>query len=199
MWEELDRDYKQWGVNTVLPFCQQATSRYGNLPYTSGTQVILEGILHCDPMPQIPPVLLVYLTQMYIGGSQASIILERMINECKDGRQQRSYLRCLYKIYENLNEMDAFAAMVKDINIPELHNGIVLERYGKFEIAQVSYLEGLRNEHLISSSEALRLLESRWKMCALNLRQWPLLLQYSRINDNLWLEFYCSEKSNIWL
>lgn len=197
-WEELDKDYKQWGVSLPLPFCQQATSRYGSLDATSGVQVLLDSFIRCEPLPHIPPVLLLYLTKHYVGGSQPSILLEKMIAECEDPREKQVYLRCLYEIYRSLNEKDACAAMVKSMEIPELHNGAVLQSFGNFQVAQVAYLEGLRNERVINNSEALWIMEDCWKECALRLCQWRVLLEYIKLNVRSNLTLYCFEKANLW-
>lgn len=197
-WEELDKDYKQWGVNLSLPFCQQATSRYGSLQATSGVQVLLDSFIRCEPLPHIPPVLLMYLTKHYVGGSQPSILLEKMIAECEDPREKQVYQRCLYEIYRSLNEKDACAAMVKSMEIPELHNGAVLQNYGNFKMAQVAYLEGLRNENVINNSEALWVMEDCWKTCAVSLCQWRVLLEYLKLNTDTVLALYCLEKANLW-
>ena len=197
-WEELDKDYKQWGVKLSLPFCQQATSRYGSLEATSGVQVLLDSFIRCDPLPRIPPVLLMYLTKHYVGGSQTSILLEKMIAECDDPKEKQVCLRCLYEIYRSLNEKDACAAMVKSMEIPELHNGAVLQNYHNFSVAQVAYLEGLRNGKVINNTEALWVIEDCWKECAVSLCQWRVLFEYLKLNNDFILSVYCLEKANMW-
>ena len=97
-----------------------------------------------------------------------------------------------------MEEMDVFAAMVKSMNLPEFHNGMTLERYGRYHTAQIAYLEGLRNRNLIDSPDALRMLEDRWKDCAYNLRQWNLLFEYGKLNSDYIILCDCFAKFNNW-
>ena len=62
LWEELDKDYKQWGSSTSHPFGSQANSCYGTIPVTNGLQAVLEAVLRCSPQPRLPPTLLLHLT-----------------------------------------------------------------------------------------------------------------------------------------
>ena len=197
MWEEVDRDYKQWGDAPALPFTAQARSRYGSIPCTNGVQVLLEGVLRCEPQPRLAPVLLLNLAKTYGCAPQASLLLEAGLKECEP-RERSVYQRCLRQVYLELKEEDAAAAMVTALPYPELHNGMVLERFGRFQTAQVAYLEGLRNQEVVNSVEALTVVKERWKACALNLRQWIPLFEFAKLNRDLWLLLECYSKSNIW-
>ena len=197
MWEEVDRDYKQWGATPALPFTAQARSRYGSLPCTNGVQTLLEGVLRCEPQPRLAPVLLLNLAKTYGCAPQASLLLESGLRECEPD-ERPVYQRCLRQVYLELKEEDAAAAMVTALPYPELHNGMVLERFGRFQTAQVAYLEGLRNQEVVNSAEALTTVKERWKECALNLRQWVPLFEFAKLNRDLWLLLECYSKSNIW-
>ena len=198
MWEEVDRDYKQWGNSVPLAFTSQACSRYGSIPFTNGVQALLESVLRCDPQPRLAPVLLLNLTKTYGCGSQASLLLESGLKECVDKREKDIYSRCLYDVYLELKEEDAAASMITSLPYPELHNGMVLERFGKYQTAQIAYLEGLRNQEVVNSIDALMTVKARWKECALNLKQWIPLFEYGKLNRDLWLLLDCYGKSNIW-
>ena len=197
MWEELDRDYKQWHAPAVMPYGVQARSRYGSIPCTNGVQALLEGVLCCEPQPRLAPVLLLNLAKMYGCAPQASLLLESGLRDC-EARERSVYLRCLRQTYEELKEEDAAAAMVTCLPYPELHNGMVLERFGRFQTAQVAYLEGLRNQEVVNSAEALTVVKERWKECALNLRQWIPLFEYGKLNRDIVLLLECYGKCNIW-
>lgn len=99
IWEDLDRDFKQWGSTATLPYCQQAKSRYGDISITNSLQALLEGILRCQPLPRIPSVLLVHLTRSFGCGPQASIYLERLRLEHLEEREKRTLNTCLQSIY----------------------------------------------------------------------------------------------------
>ena len=88
--------------------------------------------------------------------------------------------------------------MIKAMKLPELHNGIVLERFGRYNTAQLAYLKGLRNQKLIESADALRTLEERWKECAYNLRLYQLLFTYGKLNNDHIVLSHCFTRVNKW-
>ena len=99
LWEELDKDYKQWGASTPLPFAAQASSCYGTLPVTNGLQAVLEALLHCSPQPRLPPTLLFQLAKQYGCGPQATVLLEQGMNEATDATERKAYRRCLKSVF----------------------------------------------------------------------------------------------------
>lgn len=98
-WEELDYNFKQWGSTCTLPYCQQAKSRYGDISTTHGSQALLEGIMRCEPLPRIPPILLLHLTRFCGCGPQASVLLERLRQDCASEKEKRSFTMCLESVY----------------------------------------------------------------------------------------------------
>lgn len=98
-WEELDHDFKQWGSTCTLPYCQQAKSRYGDITTTHGSQALLEGIMRCEPLPRLPPILLLHLTRYCGCGPQASVLLERLRLDCASEKEKRSFTACLESVY----------------------------------------------------------------------------------------------------
>ena len=198
MWEELDRDFKQWHVPTSLPYAMQANSRYGSIPCTNGTQALLEGVLRAVPQPRLAPVLLLNLAKTYGCGPQASLLLESGLRDCVDAKERKVYQRCLQQVYLELKEEDAAASMITSLPYPELHNGMVLERFGKYQTAQIAYLEGLRNQEVVNSIDALMTVKARWKECAMNLKQWIPLFEYGKLNRDIVLLLECYGKCNIW-
>ena len=99
LWEELDKDYKQWGASTPLPFAQQAASRYGTIPVTNGLQALLDALLRCTPQPRLPPVLLLHLAKNYGCGPQATLLLEAGLREAGDAKERKAFWRCLKALY----------------------------------------------------------------------------------------------------
>ena len=99
LWEELDKDYKQWGASTPLPFAAQASSCYGTLPVTNGLQAVLEALLRCSPQPRLPPTLLFQLAKQYGCGPQATVLLEQGMNEATDATERTTYRRCLKSVF----------------------------------------------------------------------------------------------------
>ena len=97
-----------------------------------------------------------------------------------------------------MQETDALAAMLNETPIPQLRNGMVLERFGKPQAAELAYLEGLRNQSVVGSLDALETLQERWKECASNLRKWNALFEYGKMNHDYWVLLDCYGKSNIW-
>ena len=95
LWEELDKDYKQWGASTSHPFAFQANSCYGTIPVTNGLQAVLEAVLRCSPQPRLPPTLLLHLTKTYGCGPQASLLLEAGLREATDTAEKKAYRQCL--------------------------------------------------------------------------------------------------------
>lgn len=88
--------------------------------------------------------------------------------------------------------------MIKAMKLPEFHNGVVLERFGRYNTAQYAYLKGLRNQKLIESADALRTLEERWKECAYNLHMHRLLFAYGKLNNDHVVLSYCFTRVNHW-
>ena len=99
LWEELDKDYKQWGASTPLPFAAQASSCYGTLPVTNGLQAVLEALLRCSPQPRLPPTLLFQLAKQYGCGPQATVLLEQGMNEATNATERKTYHRCLKSVF----------------------------------------------------------------------------------------------------
>ena len=99
LWEELDKDYKQWGASTPLPFAAQAPSCYGTIPVTNGLQAVLEALLRCSPQPRLPPTLLLQLAKQYGCGPQATVLLEQGMNEATDATERKAYRRCLKGVF----------------------------------------------------------------------------------------------------
>lgn len=197
-WEDFDRNYKLWGSNAPLPYVTQAGSRYTNSPVTMGLHALLEGVIRCYPQPRLSPTLLLHLADDYGCGPQVSLLLEKGLEECANEKEKSTYMASLKKTYMILNEDDAFASTIRSLPVAELRNGMTLERYNKIQTAQVAYLEGLRNQSVINSSELLLTLQERWKECAANLRQWKLLFEYGKLNHDLYILLECYGKSDIW-
>ena len=103
LWEELDKDYKQWGASTALPFAAQAPSCYGNIPVTNGLQAVLEALLRCSPQPRLPPTLLLQLAKQYGCGPQATVLLEQGMGEATDAAERKAYRRCLKSAFVRIN------------------------------------------------------------------------------------------------
>ena len=78
-----------------------------------------------------------------------------------------------------MQEYDALAAMLNETPISELRNG-------------------MRNQSVVGSLDALEILEERWKECAYNLKKWKLLFEYGKMNHDIWLLLDCYGKCNIW-
>lgn len=197
-WEDFDRNFKIWGSNCTLPYVTQSDSRYGTLPVSASLNVLLEGIIRCTPQPRISPVALLHLAESYNCSPQVSLLLEQGLQDCKIEKESKAYMSTLRKVYTMMCEDDAYASTLRSIKIPSLRNGITLERYNCVQTAQIAYLEGLRNQNLINSSELLLLLQERWKECAINLRQVKSLFEYGKLNHELWILLDCYGKSNIW-
>ena len=102
LWEELDKDYKQWGSSTTHPFGSQANSCYGTIPVTNGLQAVLEAVLRCSPQPRLPPTLLLHLTKTYGCGPQASLLLEMGLREATDTDEKRAYRQCLKAVFVSM-------------------------------------------------------------------------------------------------
>ena len=198
IWEEFDKDYKQWACSTSIPFTIQEQSRYGSLPITHSIQAILESLLHCDPLPRLAPSLLLYLSENFGCASYCSVYLERIMNEDLNEKDAAIYSSSLKKIYDILNEKDVSATFTRSLPYREFHNGITLERYNCLETAQLCYYEGLNNPAIFNDSSRLLLLQERWKECALNLKQWVSLFEYGKLNQDMLLLVDCYYKCNKW-
>ena len=98
-WEELDYNFKQWGSTCSLPYCQQAKSRYGDISTTHELQALLEGVMRCEPLPRLPPILLLHLTRFCGCGPQASVLLERLREDCASEKEKRAFTECLESVY----------------------------------------------------------------------------------------------------
>ena len=102
LWEEMDKDFKQWGTSTRIPFTMQAPSAYGTLPVTNGLQAFLDAIVRCSPQPRLSPILLLHLAKMYGCGTQATILLQAGLSEAKIPKEQSAYRHCLRQLYVRL-------------------------------------------------------------------------------------------------
>lgn len=80
----------------------------------------------------------------------------------------------------------------------EISNGLTLERYGKYQAAEMAFLESYRNERVMASKELLEVVQDRWKECAFNLKKWKTLFEYGKMNHDYWLLMDCYGKCNIW-
>lgn len=195
-WEELDRDYKQWGTPHSLPFCSQSTSRYGSIPISNGIQAIVESILRCEPRPRLSTSLLLFLAENYGCGPTVSLLLEKDIDECVSAREHSLYEESLKRVYLNLNEKDAYASMLRSVKQTDMHNGLVLEGFSQFQAAQMAYTESLKSEVVMNNLSLLQTVQERWKVCTENLYQWNSLYEYGRIFDDSMTLINCLSKMN---
>lgn len=99
LWEELDKDFKQWGTTTKIPFTTQTVSAYGTLPVSNGLQAMLDAIVRCNPQPRLAPALLLHLTKMHGCGTQATLLLQTGLREASMDKEQSVYRLCLRQAY----------------------------------------------------------------------------------------------------
>lgn len=195
-WEELDRDYKQWGTPQSLPFCSQSTSRYGSIPISNGIQALLESVLRCEPRPRLSTSLLLFLAENYGCGPIVSLLLEKDVEECVSQKEQSLYEDSLKRVYVNLNEKDAYMSLLRSVKQTNVHNGLVLEGFNQFQVAQMAYTESLKSEVVMNNLSLLQTVQERWKSCTENLYQWTSLYEYGRIFEDSMTTINCLSKMN---
>lgn len=198
LWEELDSEKKPWSNHYAIPFRKQEQSAYGTTPVSLSLEAVLEGIIRCDPQPTLSPTLLLFVASHLNCGPQVSVLLETGLKECTSAKDRQVYQHCLDQMYDLLNEKDASVSSVRSLPHQSLHNGVILERYNKFQQAQACYMDAMSSSESDMDLHLCQFMQERWKLCTQNLGQWNVLFEYARMNEDFYVMARCFFRNSMW-
>ena len=169
-------------------------------------RTILRGMTLCDPHPNLPAELILFLAKTYNAWNYVVPLCEaQVLNTCTTKSDRERWVSALSTIYKELNQDDLRVGLCHRFSLQsETRLALSLEVHGMVKEAQDEYFKVMCKAHgnRIPSTQLtkfeMKIWEERWVDCARHLNQWQLLYDFSRSVQNQELMLESSWKRGDW-
>jgi transformation/transcription domain-associated protein len=167
---------------------------------------LLRGLLASQPVPNVSPELLAYLSKAYNTWHLVIPTAEHQVLSHQTPREDvEKWLMVLADLYEQLSEHDVRRGLhLRYVLRAETKAAIAFEIHGKIKEAQQIHFNAITRAHSgqiprdkLCNFE-MALWEGRWVNCARQLGQWPLLSEFARAVNHPDMILECAWKLADW-
>ncbi|KAJ1975068.1 transcription-associated protein 1, partial [Dimargaris xerosporica] len=167
-------------------------------------QTMLDGLLHCQPMPRLSPQLIKYLGKCFNAWHSALLILEKLLadtppenpEDMEEDKVRGSMLDSLAELYWTLDEHDYFFGLWRRrASYMETNTALSYEQADVWDQAQAVYEKAqtrARKGGLPFTESEYCLWEDHWIRATQKLQQWDILMDLAKQDNNADLQLECA-------